>query len=281
MTPRSDAQTEVQPAGRQRDRACARVRWRARPTAQLVAILAALALLAGWSGAAPTATAQPAPSGDAAPAADALPPPATPQPAAPDDGEGPILDPPGAPGGAGGGGGTGADGADGSDGVAPAPTAPQQRPRRRLTDDELRTLMRGPISPAAWAGGGILGTWLGFGVGHAVQGRFWDAGVIFTAGEGLSIFLMVASISNASLSNCSSFGCRSSILDRDTWEAIAVVGGLSFAIFRVWEIVDVWYGPVRVNAYHRELQERHGQPSWSLNLSPTAGGGAVSATLRF
>ncbi len=255
--------------------------------------LGILACHSAWAQPAPGDTDAPAAADASAnneePPADSLPPPAMPSPP-----QGPGGDLQGAEGQ-----GTDDQGADdqGADDQGPAqrqppplqPPAPHdprigRAGRPPLTQEEMRTLMRGPISPVAWVGGGVLGSWIGFGTGHAVQGRFLDSGVIFAGGELLS--LVVASVAfergSSSSFSCDEFGCREELVNRDTWKGIGAGSVLLFAALRVWEIVDVWYGPSRVNNYYEHLRQRHSQPGWSMSVLPTPGGGGTfAASMHF
>lgn len=78
----------------------------------------------------------------------------------------------------------GVDDAPAGDGDAPAPSAgvvddgvvaPSTEAER-----DRRLLERGRISPGAYAGGALLAAYPGFGVGHAVQGRWKSGGWVFT-----------------------------------------------------------------------------------------------------
>jgi len=119
----------------------------------------------------------------------------------------------------------------------------------KLTEQDEKILSIGEISTARYVTGGILGTYpLGFGVGHAVQGRWSEDGWKFTAGELGSLTLLVAGligcIDNAlSADNCS-----------DVENTLAVTGFIGFIGFRIWEIVDVWAAPPSYNKKYKELK---------------------------
>jgi hypothetical protein len=102
-----------------------------------------------------------------------------------------------------------------------------------LTEEERTTLKNGDLGTTRYVIGGIVGTYPGLGIGHAIQGRWMSKGWIFTAGE-----LVSATVAMSGLTKClvEAFGqqsCNSST---------ATVGILGLVIFRVWEIVDVWKG---------------------------------------
>ena len=96
------------------------------------------------------------------------------------------------------------------------------------------------ISQTQYIAGGLIGFFTGFGIGHAIQGRYRDRGWIFTTGS----FLMIAGYSGAVF-----FGMGAghqpdnqfiSGLAYASWGA----GLIGFGI-RIWEIVDVWVLPSR------------------------------------
>jgi hypothetical protein len=167
----------------------------------------------------------------------------------------------------------------------PAPPPPADgwsvapKPAPRLTVDERELLARGEISSGQHVGGGLVGTFVGFGIGHAVQGRYIDRGWIFTLGELASMGALVAGVSSCLQDSISSRGSRSC---DDTF----IIGGLVGLLgFRIWEIVDVWGGPAWHNERVRELRERAPKgPSWdraSFYGAPAAGGGRAGLVLRF
>src|SRR5512140_558304 len=75
---------------------------------------------------------------------------------------------------------------------APMPYAYQ--PQVWLNEDERDLLADGEISGGRYLGGGMAAVFFGFGVGHAVQGRWLDQGWIFTFGEPAAFGVMMAGI---------------------------------------------------------------------------------------
>jgi hypothetical protein len=92
------------------------------------------------------------------------------------------------------------------------------------------------IGVARYVVGGILGVYPGFGIGHAVEGRYKERGWIFTVGEGVSaLFVAIGGVDcvvNDALSGQSN--CNSGLLE---------LGVIGFFGFKIWEIVDVWAIP--------------------------------------
>ena len=119
-----------------------------------------------------------------------------------------------------------------------------------LTENDQKVMEVGEISTSRYITGGILGTYpIGFGVGHAVQGRWMQGGWIFTAGELGSLAFVVAGIA----------GCLDNAFDSDNCSsgesALVATGIIGFLGFRIWEIIDVWAVPPDHNKKYRELKD--------------------------
>ena len=69
--------------------------------------------------------------------------------------------------------------------------APQPTLQLRLNEEQQALLARGEISIGKYVTGGVLSYVVGFGVGHAVQGRWNDNGWIFTFGEAASMTVLI------------------------------------------------------------------------------------------
>lgn len=99
-------------------------------------------------------------------------------------------------------------------------------------------MLQSSITHAREVTGPIVGTVVGLGTGHLIEGRWLDKGWIFTAGEtaGLALF-------------ASGFRCETVAgTYKDTTECnantFATLGGITFLAFRIWQIVDLWATPV-------------------------------------
>lgn len=89
--------------------------------------------------------------------------------------------------------------------------------------------------------GGALGTVFGFGIGHAVQGRYRsDHGWLYTAGELSSLVVMGAGFAKAA--KCSEEEDFDDPYDRclRTSGLIALTGYLLFTGLKITEIITVW-----------------------------------------
>ncbi len=126
-----------------------------------------------------------------------------------------------------------------------------QKKNIELTEKDKETLEIGEISTTKYVVGGILGTYpIGFGLGHAVQGRWSEDGKIFTFGELGSLGVVVVG----------AIGCLTRA-NEDNWtcsgldQGLIVAGAIGFLSFRIWEIVDVWAIPPSHNSRFKKLEK--------------------------
>lgn len=148
---------------------------------------------------------------------------------------------------------------------------------RYFTDDDRRVLSIGEIGNTAYIAGGLLSSYPGFGIGHAVQGRFTEKGWIFTAGELGSLAMIVAgagdcwkdsSTSSSSNNTCSGGGA-------------IVLGFLGYVGFHIWEIVDAWVAPPQINNHYRSLRAQMYQSSLQPVFAPTKDGAVAGFRVTF
>ncbi len=78
--------------------------------------------------------------------------------------------------------------------------------------------------------GGLVGSIAGFGIGHAVQGRYAKIGWAFTVGEGVGILSWLTIPWIILVSGNQSIAP----------EVISKVGMAIFGGFRLWQITDLW-----------------------------------------
>lgn len=90
-----------------------------------------------------------------------------------------------------------------------------------------------PLSTGRYITGGILGSAIGLGIGHAVQRRYLPLGLIFSLGEaaGWTAFFADSTLTTTS----SGFTTRVSSIG-----TVGVIGLVTTLGLHVWEIVDVW-----------------------------------------
>ena len=96
-----------------------------------------------------------------------------------------------------------------------------------------------PISNARYIGGGILGSVIGFGTGHAVVGEYESMGWMFTTIEGS---IVAATIAGSLAGYAGDPNSEFDIVAWATFISVAIGGALWLAI-HIWEIVDLWQRP--------------------------------------
>jgi hypothetical protein len=92
-----------------------------------------------------------------------------------------------------------------------------------------------PVPTGKYVTGGVIGSIFGFGIGHAIQGRYADKGWIFTATE-------VAGVGLAAAANCKT---EKDDYGDDKWTCKNGSGLYAIGVgvvlgFHIWEIVDLW-----------------------------------------
>jgi len=141
--------------------------------------------------------------------------------------------------------------------VGPTVEAPSPDAARldTLTESERRLLERGEYDKNEIVGGGLLGSIVGFGSGHVVQGRYAETGWIYTAGEGAGLAVW-------------GFGALGCVLGDQgddledvlgSFECMTITAGVGlggFLAFKLAEIVDVWAHPAVQIARFRKLKAR-------------------------
>ncbi|MFQ5788519.1 MAG: hypothetical protein ACE5H1_11135, partial [Thermodesulfobacteriota bacterium] len=130
--------------------------------------------------------------------------------------------------------------------------------RNSLSENDRRIMEIGEIGHSSYVWGGVVGTWPGLGIGHAIQGRYFSRGWIFTVGEIASAVLAVQgrdysddSCEPGNPDNCS----ESSISD------LYMLGAVGVTAFRIWEIIDVWAAPPEHNRKYHQIKKRLNQGS--------------------
>ncbi|MEE2789564.1 MAG: hypothetical protein VX589_19655 [Myxococcota bacterium] len=128
-----------------------------------------------------------------------------------------------------------------------APVVANRPDRAKLSDDDRALLARGPYSNGEHIGGVLGSVFVGFGVGHAIQGRYSERGWIFTVGELLSIFILMRGVGE----------CVADAIDGEEVcdSSLIEVGLVGFAGLRIWEIVDAIIVPSRRNNRYRILKD--------------------------
>jgi hypothetical protein len=124
------------------------------------------------------------------------------------------------------------------------------------------------ISKGKYVTGGVLASTLGFGIGHAVQGRYLYKGLIFTATELTGLVL----VANSGCSSSRHANARSSFDKGDCDDEKKVQAGLALWLgFHVWEIVDAWTG----------ARVKSAEPKYSVMVVPTKDATLLTAVWTF
>lgn len=162
------------------------------------------------------------------------------------------------------------------------PAYAYQPPPIQLTPEDQELLAEGEMPALQHAGGGALAFALGFGTGHLVQGRWLEAGWIFTLTEAASVAAMVYGISHWD-ADC--FDTTATCSNGNA-AALIIGGAVGFTGFHVWEVLDAFIVPANRNRRVRELRGQLGlapEPRpYSFYVAPHAnGGGQAGLVFRF
>ncbi len=128
---------------------------------------------------------------------------------------------------------------------------------------------RTPVPTGKYITGGILGTAVGFGIGHGIQGRYSEGGLMFTLTEaggyliGTSALLSCSERKDDPSTAKKESDCSDSELNQ------VLLGYGVFLGFHIWEIVDVWRGarPVEEAPRSAMMILPHGKDGAQLSFS--------------
>jgi len=150
-----------------------------------------------------------------------------------------------------------------------------------LNFEEREILHDGKISQGQVIGGGLLALFVGYGSGHAVQGRFGSTGWKFALAEVASIVGIVVAARQP----------ESGSYNSNQGETLLVGSILTYFIARGWETYDAFAGPSAYNRRFRSAQwKAYGQQPYpyapgpySLYVAPSTGseGGIAGLRLSF
>lgn len=116
-----------------------------------------------------------------------------------------------------------------------------------LSLEDQKIWEMGEIPSERYMVGGITGSLVGFGIGHAIQGRYQDKGWFFTAGE-----LGAILVASAGLRTC----VNDITFYRECNSTTFLVGSFAFLGFRIWEVVDLWAGPPHHNKRYQKIKNQ-------------------------
>ena len=117
------------------------------------------------------------------------------------------------------------------------------------------------ISPAQYVSGGVVGSFLGLGLGHAAQGRWTSSGIYYTgsqlAGTSLFIYGMHCTFMTSFEENNS---------ESEKCSKQATLGFSVVLISRIFEVVDLWsYDNVRWGGEFSNTSYDRESPMLTLN----------------
>ncbi len=131
---------------------------------------------------------------------------------------------------------------------------------------DAAALKYGKMTQGQYVTGGIVGSSVGFGIGHAIQGRYGDRGWIFTLGKSVGLGLSIAGVAGLSDSNC---------LNNDDIECESddlTLTGVGYAMMigvHIWEVVDVWIRGKNLRQRNLELSKSSVRNSFNFAFVPT------------
>ena len=137
-------------------------------------------------------------------------------------------------------------------------------PPRSLEADLYYVQTTGSVGK--YIAGGVLGTWLGFGLGHKVNGTWPEIGWVFTFGEIIAAGAITTGVAMAG-------GDLEQLEEGKISTSMVISGAIAFGGLRIWETADVWLRPV-IKGYRGQSSAR------SQALSPVAGTDATGVVLR-
>ncbi|MCB0365314.1 MAG: DUF2799 domain-containing protein [Bdellovibrionaceae bacterium] len=139
-----------------------------------------------------------------------------------------------------------------------------QAPAVSLSQEEL--------SPSMWksVGGTVTGMIVGFGAGHAIQGRYWDKGWIFTAGEGAAVGGLILSASQCDTKQAETKVGGTAVqtqVHRECQGVLPLLSILGFIGMRIWQSVDlITHTGQASNGYLDHLEAEVAKPAWSVGV---------------
>jgi hypothetical protein len=144
--------------------------------------------------------------------------------------------------------------------------------RKSLSEEDLRILDDGPMGNWQYAIGGVVGLVPGFGLGHAIQGRWQEKGWIFSVGQVGSI----AAYYGGAVS------CFTGLIARGRCNGLLLASGaFGFIFFKVWEVIDIWYGGHQKRLRYDQLHKKHFASKLSIAPLISPGGPGLQLSWSF
>jgi hypothetical protein len=162
--------------------------------------------------------------------------------------------------------------ADSEQSPAPAadPSVPaKQDPYWNLSPEDREVLDRGEVGAGQYIAGGIVGTFVGLGIGQAIQGRYLPTGLIITVGETAGLGMLIAGTTQCVVNTIGTLGTQNT---QDCNSSLLSVGLGVYLGFHLWEIIDVWATPPSINHRYRQLKD-HLDRTTSFGVIPATASG--------
>lgn len=138
-----------------------------------------------------------------------------------------------------------------------------------LSDEDKLILANGEMGTGRYVSGGAVGSVMGLGIGHAIQGRYSEKGWIFTTGE-----LVTGMVAASGFFKCMFGSMLGAEKNSSCNDDAAAIGFMGLVTFRVWEIYDLWATPYQRNKRYRELKMQ-------VTFVPLPNGATAGLVYRF
>jgi len=138
-------------------------------------------------------------------------------------------------------------------------------PRTQITQEEQELLDQGEIGTGQYIAGGIVGTFLGLGIGNAIEGTYMPKGLIFTLGELGGATMMVTGAVDCAVDAIGASITNSSVTCHTT---AYTIGAVVLVGLRIWEIIDVWATPPSINHRIESIRARTGMSAPRAAIIP-------------
>lgn len=134
----------------------------------------------------------------------------------------------------------------------------------KLTDQEDLIQKEGPISRDRYVLGGVTGTVVGFGSGHAIVGKWKEMGWLYTLGETTFLAMMMVGYKKSIIDTFST-GFNGNF-DGPNY-GLMITGYLGFILVKGGEIYDIWNRPYEHNKTYKKVREK-AEESAKFHLFP-------------
>jgi len=115
------------------------------------------------------------------------------------------------------------------------------------------------INNGRYVGGGVASIFIGFGIGHAIQGRWKEKGWIHTVVQGGAVLAYIGSVI-FTVGSASHYNPTSAQVYNEsaTFAGLGITLGIAIVILgsRIWEIIDAWSLPssIKIVSSSQQMQ---------------------------